>query len=132
MYALKPPTPRSKAVRRSRAVTRPKSRKHRHPYRAIAFETGIKLAVNVAFSLAALSALVQLFPYQISQSAKLEELQVAVQSADERVQKIQSKFSYYFDPSQARRVMQEQTNRIDPRQRQIVWQESDPANPGAR
>jgi hypothetical protein len=91
------------------------------PHRLTAVETTAKLAVNFAVSIAAIVALVQLVPYHSAQDVKLQELQVAVKRTGARVQGVQSKFSNYFDPSQARENMQDLTDRIDPTRRQIVW-----------
>ncbi len=130
MYALKPPPPRPKSARPLRVVPnanapqakiKAQSRRKAKPYRAIACETAAKIAVNTVLSIAAIGALFQLLPYRSSQEVKLQELQAAVKSTGSRVQQVQSKFSYYFDPSQARESMQELTGRIDPQRRQIVW-----------
>lgn len=133
MYALKPPTPRPKSARPLRVVPKAKAkiqakpRKKAEPYRAIAYETAAKITVNAVLSIAAIGALFQLLPYRSSQEIKLQELQAAVKSTGSRVQQVQSKFSYYFDPSQARESMQELTGRIDPQRRQIVWKAPAPA-----
>jgi hypothetical protein len=132
MYALKPPTPKSRSARplrvvpkaqapKAQASIKAKPRKKTQPYRAIAYEAAAKLTVNAVLSIAAIGALFQLLPYRSSQEIKLQELQAAVKSTGNRVQQVQSKFSYYFDPSQARESMQELTGRIDPQRRQIVW-----------
>lgn len=122
MYALQSPNSRPQPVKRSRTVSRSRPRSYPRSHRVLAFETTVKLAVNVVLSTAALTAVSQLLPYRTSQEAKLQEVQVAVESAGERFQKSQSRFSRYFDPYQARAIMQEQTNRIDPERRQIILQ----------
>ncbi|MBM0741456.1 hypothetical protein JOY44_07485 [Phormidium sp. CLA17] len=131
MYALKPPTPTPQSARPLRVVpkarAKAKPRRKTKPYRAIACETVAKITVNAVLSIAAIGALFQLLPYRSSQEIKLQELQAAVKSTGSRVQQVQSKFSYYFDPSQARESMQELTGRIDPQRRQIVWKAPAPA-----
>jgi hypothetical protein len=102
-------------------------RRQANSYRAIAYETTAKLTVNVVLSIAAVSALANLLPYRASQEVKLRELQAAVGLTGERVQQVQDKFMYRFDPNQARESMQELTNRIDPLRRQIILQ--DPQKP---
>jgi len=87
----------------------------------------VKLSVNVFLSLAAIAALVQLLPYRSNQEAKLQELQTTVASTHERVEQIQTRFSNYFDPSQGHTLMQQQSNRIDPRRVQVIWQKQAPA-----
>jgi uncharacterized membrane protein YhiD involved in acid resistance len=92
-------------------------------------ESTVKLSVNVTLSMVAISALTQLLPYRSSQMTKLQELQVTVQTTDERVQRVQARFNQSFDPSQIDANMQAQTNRIGAQQRRIVW--SQPANPSS-
>ncbi|HEY9615492.1 MAG TPA: hypothetical protein V6C64_01535 [Microcoleaceae cyanobacterium] len=124
MYALKPSRPQPQPVRPQRVASKASSRqKQRQVYREIAYEASAKLAVNVVVSVAATAALIQLLPYRASQEVRLQELQAAVQSTGDRVQRVQSSFNYYFDPSQTREIMQEQSNRIDPYRRQIIWKQ---------
>lgn len=126
MYALKPksyPQP----AKPLRVVPKANVRPKRSSHRAIACEVTAKLAVNVVLSTTAVMALVHLFPHRTFQAARLQELQVAVQSTGMRVQHVQARFSRYFDPSQTRLLMQENSNRIDPLRRQIVWRTSSPA-----
>lgn len=124
MYALKPTKPTTMQPGRGRRVApRAKSRKRQAPHQAIVYETTAKLAVNVVLSVAAVVTLAHLLPYKSAQEVKLQELNAAVKTTGDRVQRVQSKFSYYFDPNQARESMQELTDRIDPSRRQIVWKE---------
>jgi hypothetical protein len=125
MYALKPPKPTPVQPGRGRRVaSKPKSSKRPATHRAIAYETAAKLAVNVVLSVAAVVTLAHLLPYRSAQTVKLQELNAAVKTTGDRVERVQSKFSYYFDPGQARESMQELTDRIDPSRRQIVWKEA--------
>jgi uncharacterized membrane protein (DUF106 family) len=74
------------------------------------------LVVNVVLSAAAITGLVQLLPYHLSQQAKLREVQ-------ERVKTLHADFGRANDPGQAMSVMREQSAWVDPTQRQIVWQD---------
>lgn len=89
-------------------------------YLGVTAEVGIKVAVNGLLSTAAVAALINLLPYYNSQQAKLREVQSEVQQTEAQVDQLQEEFSYSFDPRQARRVMQAQSGRVDPNQRQIV------------
>jgi cell division protein FtsB len=88
--------------------------------RALAIEIAIKLIANSVLSIAALAALVKLLPYQFSQQAKLQEIRLEVNETEAEVHTLRSKFNRYFDPTQAKKVMQEQSPRLDPNQRRIV------------
>lgn len=78
------------------------------------------LAVNLLLSATAVVALTQLIPYQKSQQEKLQEMQSQVKVAQGQVSQVKEQFDRNFDPQQARQIMQEQTNRIDPQQRHII------------
>lgn len=109
-----PQLPQSVIIARSRRINQ-----------ARALEITVMLAVNALLSATAVVALVQLIPYQRSQHAKLQEMQSQVEVAQERVDRVKQQFNRNFDPQQARQIMQEQTNRIDPKQRQVVWVQAD-------
>ncbi|KAM3095934.1 hypothetical protein ACKFKG_11760 [Phormidesmis sp. 146-35] len=98
----------------------------RHHHRAIAVETSIKLTVNLVISGAAIAALTQLLPYSIAQQSKLQEVRAEVKTTQARVGRLKSEFNRYFDPRQAKSIMQEETNRADPNQRVVVLEEPVP------
>ncbi|MBS0016327.1 MAG: hypothetical protein KFF72_08190 [Arthrospira sp. SH-MAG29] len=125
MYAIKSSPPPQKPQqsprplrRRSQARVRPRT--HRH-HRAIALETTAKILTNFTLSAFALVALVQIVPNQRMVHEKWREIEAEVNITEARVQQHQEEFSRYFDPQQAQNIMQENGNRVDPRQRQIVW-----------
>lgn len=126
MYALKPPPPNHPPTRAKRIAPKARLRKREASYQAIAYETTAKLLVNVVLSIVAVSALVNLLPYRSSQVIKLQEMEAAVKSTSARVERERAKFSYYFDPYQARENMQQLTDRIDPTRKRIIWKT--PAN----
>ncbi len=103
---------------RTRQAVRTKSL----PHQAIAIETALKLTVNLGLSGVAIAALVQLIPHEVSQIARLQELQVASKTSTERLRTVQTNFQHYFDPYQSRSIMAEQTNRVDPKEKTIVLQ----------
>ncbi len=121
MNALQSPTTPLQPARKPRSQPRLGQQKKRQHNRAIAIETSIKLGVNLALSGVAIAALVQLLPYSIAQHAKLQEIQSEVKTTEGRVEKVKVEFNRYFDPRQAKVIVQEQTNRSDPNQRQIIW-----------
>jgi hypothetical protein len=52
----------------------------------------------------------------------LREVRLEAERTEERVNNLRADFSRSFDPGQAKSVMQEQSHRVDPTQRQVVWQ----------
>jgi outer membrane murein-binding lipoprotein Lpp len=131
MNALQSPLPPVRPTRSLRDTRqgspRPNPRAtHRNHHRAIAVETSIKLTVNLVISGAAITALTQLLPYSIAQQAKLQEVRAEVKTTEARVSHLKSEFNRYFDPRQAKSIMQEETNRADPNQRVVVLEEPAP------
>lgn len=91
--------------------------------RAIAFEAVVKLTGNLVLITIAVSGLVRLIPHYHTQKTELQQLQGAVGEAESKSARLKADFSRYFDPTQANRVMQEQSGRESPNQRQVVWVE---------
>lgn len=88
-------------------------------------ESTAKLVVNVVLSAAAIAALIQLLPFQLSRQAKLQEIQAEVQRTEKRVNDLNSKFSRHFDPQQTQKVMQEQSPRVAPNERPVILLNND-------
>jgi hypothetical protein len=123
MNAIQPPRPTGQPLEPHRKVRRTQRPQRRHSYHAVAGETTAKLVVNLVISAAALTGLIQLLPYHLSQQAKLREVSAEVKRTETRVNSLRTDFSRSFDPGQAESVMHEQSYRVDPTQRQIVWQD---------
>jgi anti-sigma-K factor RskA len=85
------------------------------------FEIWLRIIAYSALSITAVCAIARLLPYQQMQQAKLEEVRLAAQEKEERVNQLRGQFTRSFDPSQTRQVMGEQSPRRDPNQRRIFW-----------
>ena len=57
----------------------------------------------------------------MAQQEKLNELQVEVAAMEEQVANLRAEFDRHFDPQQTMSVMQEQSARVNPNQRQVFW-----------
>jgi hypothetical protein len=57
----------------------------------------------------------------MTQQAQLKELQAEVVEVETRVNHLRAEFNRNFDPQQAMSVMQEQSARMHPNQRQVIW-----------
>lgn len=122
MNALQPPSRPSSSASSSRQVAPRKRRmSRRNLHRAIAFEASVKIGVNLVLAITAVSALVRLVPYNMAQQQRLKELQVEVAAMEEQVAALRAEFDRHFDPQQAMSVMQEQSARVNPNQRQVFW-----------
>jgi hypothetical protein len=91
----------------------------------MALETTAKISVNVVISVAAASALVQLLPYHWLQQDKLREINTEVKLMEARVNTLNTQFSRNFDPRENKTIMQQQSYRFDPNQRQVVIMNKD-------
>lgn len=88
------------------------------------FEIGAKLLVNGVLTFATATSLMRLVPYTQAHRQELQEVQAVVVNAETQNSRLKADFSRYFDPRQTSSVMQEQTGRESPTQRQIVWIDS--------
>jgi outer membrane murein-binding lipoprotein Lpp len=124
MNALKhsslPPHP-GKPPRRAIRANR---QKRWQTHQLTAAEVGVKLTVNTVLAIVAGVTLVRLVPHNLSQQSKLDALKVEVATLETRVNQLEADFTRQFDPQQAKSIMQEQSVRVDPQQRRIVWQRS--------
>lgn len=102
------------------AATPSPERRHQD-HRALAIEALLKLAVHGFLSFVAITAFGKLFPHYLNQQLKLKEMKLEVQQTEDRVQQLQGRFSRTFDPKQAQAIMQEQSPRVDPYQRRVIW-----------
>ncbi|MFB8792221.1 MAG: hypothetical protein U7123_26080 [Potamolinea sp.] len=125
MNAIQPSRPTAQPLEPRRLVPRSGRVTRRHSFRSVAGETTAKLVVNVVLSTAALAGLIQLLPYHHTQQTKLREVRDEVQRTEARVNNLRTDFSRSFAPGEARRIMHDQSYRVDPNQRQVVWQDPD-------
>ncbi len=126
MQAIQPTVTPLRPVKNSpRVAPRTSSRPRSYPHQTLAAEAGVKLVVNIVLSVCATSALIQLLPHYRAVQEKLQEIQAEVNLTQKRVNQSRSDFNRYFDPSLAKTVMQEQSNRVDPQQRPVILQELD-------
>lgn len=101
-------------------------RPQRIPYagarQAIAFESSVKLTVNLLLAIVATTTIAKLVPYYQSQHSRLDTLQKSVDVAERKNAELRQQFDRNFDPAQASRIMQEQSGMAYPNQKQIIWQ----------
>jgi hypothetical protein len=125
MNALQPSRDPLQPAPKRRVTPRPKRHLRQRSYQIMALETTAKIAVNLAISGAAISALVQLLPYHWSQQEKLREIRTEVKQMEGRVNVLQEEFTRNFDPHQRKTIMQQQSYRFGPNQRPVVLIDQD-------
>jgi hypothetical protein len=127
MNAIQPSSPPFRTSSHLRLAPPPQRRQPKSPKAStkvpvgLVFETTFKLGVNITLSVAAASTLMRILPYQLSQQEKLQEIRAEVNVTEGRVNRLRDNFSHHFDPQQTKTIMQEQSNRVDPKQLQVVW-----------
>ncbi|MEL6552011.1 MAG: hypothetical protein AAFQ63_00920 [Cyanobacteria bacterium J06621_11] len=99
----------------------PKRKLHVGVKRAIAFESSVKLTVNLLLSIVATTTIAKLIPYYQNQQQRLSTLQESVVDAEEKNAELRSQFSRNFDPAQAQHIMQEQSGMAYPNQKKVIW-----------
>ena len=97
----------------------------RTPYtgarQALAFESAVKLTVNLLLATVATTTLAKLVPYYQSQQQRLSTLQTSVTIAERKNAELRSQFAHNFDPAQGSRIMQEQSGMTYPNQKKVIW-----------
>jgi len=124
MNAIQPTQfPPSKPGGSLRRVRRPRRRavRNSNPHHGLIWEVCGKVAVSCGLAIFAAFGIVRLIPNTLAQQEQLEHLSQEVTVMEQRVETLQSGFSDRFDPQQAQRVMQEQSNQVAPGQVQVIW-----------
>lgn len=107
--------------RSSRRRTRRRLRRGRvETPQVIAWETAVKLMINLVLAIAAMSALAVLIPDYQARREKLNQIQAAIRIAERQTSHLRREFSRYFDPRQANSVMREQSSSAAPLKPQII------------
>lgn len=102
-----------------------RSRAHAALISQVTRETVVKLSVNSLLLVVAASTLARLVPNHFVSLAQVQEVKHEVSFTQARIDKLRQDFNQSFDPSQARVLMVEQTYKVDPRQRQVVWSDAE-------
>ena len=117
MNALQSPQPVGENRRPNR---KRRSRPQKHPsYLGMTFEITLKVLVNGILSAAAITALMELLPYHISQKAKLEQIQQEVYKTQKELDNLRKKFNVSFsDPKSA---LSEVTTMVKANQLRVIF-----------
>lgn len=118
------PLPKSSANRMP--VQRRRVRRQTDPWRRLArytpmFELSARLGVNCFLVLVAAVSLGRLVPRLQAQTQQLEVVRRELDQAEVTHTRLRADFDRYFDPTQAGRVIQEQTGYRTKSERQVVW-----------
>ncbi|MFM7886215.1 MAG: hypothetical protein ACKPCM_05895 [Pseudanabaena sp.] len=89
----------------SEAVTHSIQRKREQYCRVKATESIIVITVNVALSLAAIAAIMRLWPYQSSQKDRLNEITTEVNSTEQRVNTLREQLPQNFNTGKSRETL---------------------------
>jgi len=107
--------PRSPRRSRRRQATRQRS------HTDVAWETIVKLAVNVGICTVAAIAFVRIVADDRANRQELQQVRTELQRTRERVDRAEAEFGRHFDPQQTPIVVQEQSHYSDPQQVRIIW-----------
>ena len=79
-----------------------------------AIEVGLKISANVGIAVLAIISFKQLLPYHQVQQEKIAEIDAEIAKIEPRVKKLEENFHTTFDPAFKRKVMQQNTYKVDP------------------
>lgn len=92
-----------------------------NPYRGVKTEISLKLILSWIIAFAAIASLFRLFPYHLTQKAKLKELRIQVSETDARVAKLREQLNRNFDPQRTQSLMEQYSSLTSPNQSRIYW-----------
>ncbi|NEP87483.1 MAG: hypothetical protein F6K18_11960 [Okeania sp. SIO2C2] len=107
------------------------SKRIKSSYLGITIETTVKLFTNIVISVFVTSAFLKLWPHYQSIQEKLQVIESEIEATTERLNQEKADFTRYFDPSQAKSIMQEQSNRVGRHQIPIIWLEDNGVKPNS-
>jgi hypothetical protein len=119
------PVQAASVATRATAATQVRSRTNSALVSQVMRETVIKLTVNSLLLVVAGTTLARLVPNHFVNQAQIQEVDQEVSFTQNRVNQLRQDFNQSFDPSQARVLMVEQTYKVDPSQRQVVWSDAE-------
>jgi hypothetical protein len=120
-----PAATRAAATTQAAAATQVRSRTQSALVSQVMRETVVKLTVNSLLLVVAGTTLARLVPTHFVNQAQIQEVDQEVSFTKTRVDQLRQDFNQSFDPSQARVLMVEQTYKVDPSQRQVVWSDAE-------
>lgn len=128
MHAIQPSKPPLKPRKTPQVTTRPKNTRRRQSsnYRVLALENTAKLCTSVVICGVAVYGLARLIPRCWTQQQKWQEINTEVQQAQGRVDYLRRDFNRSFDSSGADTLMKEQSNLLEPGEKQVFWQQDQP------
>ena len=88
---------------------------------SLAAEIIAKLLINGLLSVVAIASLAKLFPLHQTQEAKLLEVRNEVKDTQNRVNRLEEKFSRNFDPKQTQSIVKTHSPKLEPTQIRVFW-----------
>ncbi|MEB3339879.1 hypothetical protein [Okeania sp.] len=119
------PTQFSQVSQNYSSKVKPSAPSKKNKFTHLGIETTAKLLTNILISAFVTSALLKLLPHYQSIQEKLQVIESEIEATTDRLNNQKEDFSRYFDPSQAKTIMQEQSNQVDSNQIPIIWLEDD-------
>lgn len=88
-------------------------------YRSL--ENIFKIGINVSIITLSITTVQKLLPYNEIQQQRISQIQAEIDKVSPRVQRLEENFGTTFDPQLTRRVMKENTYKVDPTLRPIFF-----------
>jgi len=85
------------------------------------WENGLQLSFNTLVAVVAIGTLMQILPERSARKTSLAQMEAEVSEQEAQVEGLRERFVYYFDPAQLQSVIREESQKIHPQQRPIVW-----------
>ncbi|AUC60450.1 hypothetical protein AA637_04375 [Cyanobacterium sp. HL-69] len=86
-------------------------------------ENILKIGFNLGIVAFSVTSVKNLLPYNDIQQSQINQIQEEINKVSPRVQRLEENFSTTFDPKSSRRVMKDNTYKVDPNLRPIFFVE---------
>ncbi|MBE9221783.1 hypothetical protein IQ215_03655 [Cyanobacterium stanieri LEGE 03274] len=87
-------------------------------------ENIFKISLNLGIMALSITSVKNLLPYNEIQQSQLNQIEQEINEIAPRVERLEENFATTFDPKSSRRVMKENTYKVDPNLRPIFFTEN--------
>jgi len=124
MNSIKPFT-QNPSSRPNRELFSPrnKNRELKQYYIQRAIENSLKITFNVGLISLSIISIQKLLPYNSIQQTQISKIEQEINKVSPRVEKLEESFGATFDPQLTKKVMKQNTYKVDPNLRPIFFQD---------
>ncbi len=108
----------------SKREQKEKQRTLKHYYMQRVMENTLKITVNVGLISLSIISIQKLLPYNSIQQHQINQIDQEIQKVSPRVQRLEESFGATFDPQLTKKIMKQNTYKVDPNLRPVFFREN--------